>query len=65
MRSKLNSIESITSKTLIDNEVSYEDCSVNVKEVEKYCKHKKKKKKILESERYNIEQEKLIKDGKK
>ena len=46
MRSKLNSIESITSKTLIDNEVSYEDCSVNVKEVEKYCKHKKKKKKF-------------------
>ena len=61
MRSKLNSIESITSKTLIDNEVSYEDYSVNVKEVEKYCKQKKK----MESERYNIEQEKLIKDGKK
>ena len=43
MRSKLNSIESITSKTLIDNEVSYEDYSVNVKEVEKYCKQKTKK----------------------
>lgn len=42
MRSKLNSIESITSKTLIDNEVSYEDYSVNVKEGEKYYKQKKK-----------------------
>lgn len=39
-------MESITSKTLIDNEVSYEDYSVNVKEVEKYCKHKKKNKKF-------------------
>ena len=41
MRSKLNSIESITSKTLIDNEVSYEDYSVNVKEVESIVNKKK------------------------
>ena len=62
-RSKLNSIESTTSKALIDNEMSYEDFRPVINEERNYRKLKESIR-MMKSQRSNIERNKLIENDK-
>ena len=62
-RSKLSSINRTISKALIDNEISHEDFTTIIDEERNYCELKESIR-IMESQRSNIEINKLIEDGK-
>ena len=62
-RSKLSSINRTISKALIDNEISHEDFTTIIDEERNYCELKESIR-IMESQRSNIERNKLIEDGK-
>ena len=63
-RSKLNSIESKTSKALMDNEISYEDFQTIINEEKKYCELKESIR-MMNSHRSDVEKVSLIEEGKK
>ena len=63
-RSKLNSIESKTSKALTDNEISHEDFETIINE-EKIYRELKESIRIMNSQTSDAEKVKLIEEGKK
>ena len=63
-KSKLNSIESKTSETLINNEISHEDFMTSINEEKKY-QQLKESIRMMNSQRSNIEKINLIEEGKK
>ena len=63
-RSKLNSIESKISKTLMDNEISQEDFETIINEEKKY-QELKESIRIMNSHRSDAEKVSLIQEGKK
>ena len=63
-RSKLNSIESKISEALINNEISHEDFVTIINEEKKYEKLKKRIK-MMNSRRSDVEKVILIEQGKK
>ena len=63
-RSKLNRIESIISKALMDNEISYEDFETINNEEKKY-RELKESIRMMNSQRSNAEKNNLIEEGKK
>ena len=62
-RSKLKIIQSLTSKALINNEISYKDFTVIVSEKRNY-RHLKETIKMMKSQKSKIERGKLTEDGK-
>ena len=63
-RSKLNSIESKISETLINNEISHEDYLTIIKEEKKYREFKESIR-MMNSQRSDVEKNNLIEEGKK
>ena len=63
-RSKLNSIESKTSKALIDNEIIHEDFEIIINE-EKIYRELKESIRMMNSHRSDAEKVSLIEEGKK
>ena len=63
-RSKLNSIESKISKTLMDNEISHEDFETNINEEKKY-RELKESIRMMNSHRSVTKKVSLIEEGKK
>ena len=63
-RSKLNSIESKTSKALIDNEIIHEDFEIIINE-EKIYRELKGSIRMMNSHRSDAEKVSLIEEGKK
>ena len=63
-RSKLNSIEGIISKALIDNEISHEGFTTIFNEESNYHELKESIR-MMKSQRSDIERNKLIEDGKR
>ena len=63
-RSKLNSIESKTSKALIDNEIIHEDFEIIINEEKKY-RELKESIRMMNSHRSDAEKVSLIEEGKK
>ena len=63
-RSKLNSIESKISKTLINNEIEHEDFVTIVDEEKKFVELKERIR-MMNSQRSDAEKIKLIEEGKK
>ena len=63
-RSKLNSIESKTSKALMDNEISHEDFETIINEEKKY-RELKESIRMMNSHRSDAEKVSLIEEGKK
>ena len=63
-RSKLNSIESKTSKALIDNEIIHEDFQIVINE-EKIYRELKGSIRMMNSHRSDAEKVSLIEEGKK
>ena len=63
-RSKLNSIESKTSKALIDNEIIHEDFQIIINE-EKIYRELKGSIRMMNSHRSDAEKVSLIEEGKK
>ena len=63
-RSKLNSIESKISKTLMDNEISQEDFETIINEEKKY-QELKESIRMMNSQRSDAEKVSLIEEGKK
>ena len=61
---KLNSIKSMTSKALVDNETNHEEFTVITKREKKYCELKESTR-IMKGERSDVDRNKLIEDGKK
>ena len=61
-RSKLNSIESKISKTLIDNEISHDDFEAIINKEKKY-RELKKSIRMINSHRSNAEKVSLIEEG--
>ena len=61
-RSKLNSLENILYKAIIDNEVSHKEVATILKEAENYHKSKESIR-MMKSQRSNTEIYKLMKDG--
>ena len=64
VRSKLNSIESKISETLINNEISHEDFMTILIEEKKYWELKESTR-MMNSQRSNVEKISLIEEGKK
>ena len=62
-RSKLNSIESKTSKALIDNEIIHEDFEIIINE-EKIYRELKESIRMMNSHRSDAEKVSLIEEGK-
>ena len=62
--SKLNSIESKISESLINNELSHEDFMTVINEEKKY-RELKESIRIINSQRSDIEKNNLIEEGKK
>ena len=63
-RSKLNSIESKISEALINNEISHEDFMTILNEEKKY-RELKKRIRMMNRQRSNVEKNSLIEEGKK
>ena len=63
-RSKLNSIESIISEALINNEISHEDFMTILNEEKKY-RELKESIRMMNSQRSDVEKLSLIEEGKK
>ena len=63
-RSKLNSIESKISKTLMDNEISHEDFEASINEEKKY-RELKESIRMMNSHRSDTKKVSLIEEGKK
>ena len=63
-RGKLNSIESKTSKALMDNEVSHEDFDTIINEEKKYWKSKESIR-MMNWQKRDAEKVNLIEEGKK
>ena len=63
-RSKLNSIESKISESLINNEISHEDLMMIINEEKKY-RELKESIQMINSQRSDIETFNLIEEGKK
>ena len=63
-RSKLNSIESKTSKALINNEIKHEDFTTIIDEEKKY-RELTESIRMMNSQRSNAEKINLIEEGKK
>ena len=63
-RSKLNSIESKISKTLINNQIKYEDFTTVIDEEKKY-RELKESIRMMNSQRSDAEKINLIEEGKK
>ena len=63
-RSKLNSIESKISESLINNEISHEDFMTILNEEKKY-QELKESIRIMNSQRSDVEKNSLIAEGKK
>ena len=63
-RSKLNSIESKISETLIDNEISHDYFTTIINEEKNYCELKEIKR-TMKSQRSDTETNSLIEEGKK
>ena len=63
-RSKLNSIESKISKTLMDNEISHEDFETSINEEKKY-RELKESIRMMNSHRSDTKKVSLIEEGKK
>ena len=61
-RSKLNIIKSLISKALVDNEISYKYFTTIIDEGRNY-RELKESVKMMESQRSEIERNKLIEDG--
>ena len=63
-RSKLNSIETMISKVLIDSEISHKEYATIINEEEKY-RRLKEDTRMMKSQRNDAEKDKLIKEGKR
>ena len=63
-RSKLNSIETMLSKVLIDSEISHKEYATIINEEEKY-RRLKEDTRMTKSQRNGAEKDKLIKEGKR
>ena len=63
-RSKLNSMESKISEALINNEISHEDFMTILNEEKKY-RELKKRIRMMNRQRSNVEKNSLIEEGKK
>ena len=63
-RSKLNSIGSKISKTLMDNEISHEDFETSINEEKKY-RELKESIRMMNSHRSDTKKVSLIEEGKK
>ena len=61
-RSKLNSIKSMISKALIENEISNEDFKTIINDKRNYCELKESIR-MMKIQRSDIERNKLIEDG--
>ena len=63
-RSKLNSIETMMSKVLIDSEISHKEYATIINEEEKY-RRLKEDTRMMKSQRNDAEKDKLIKESKR
>ena len=63
-RSKLSSIESKISESLINNEISYEDFMTTINKEKKYLELKESIR-MMKSQRSHVEKINLIEEGKK
>ena len=63
-RSKLNSIETMMSKVLIDSEISHKEYATIINEEEKY-RRLKEDTRMMKSQRNDAEKDKLIREGKR
>ena len=62
VRSKLNSIERVISKALLDNEIGHEDFTTIIQEERNYCELKERIR-MMKSQRSVIERNRLIENG--
>ena len=63
-RNKLNSVETMISKALLDSEISHEEYTTIINEEEKY-RRLKEDIRMMKSQRSNVEKDKLFKKGKR
>ena len=63
-RNKLNSVETMISKALLDSEISHEEYTTIINEEEKY-RSLKEDIRMMKSQRSNVEKDKLFKKGKR